>query len=101
MKTRFLLLLSLAFTLPLARAGDPSPAPPAIDPSKGWHESLDTKVLQVFFAHDGDAIFRAYLIEYKGQQVIASDTLAKSDYKVGDSIRVLVMSHPYPQGKEP
>jgi hypothetical protein len=29
-----------------------------------------------------------------------SDPLARSKYKVGDTINVLVMNHPFPQGKE-
>ncbi len=100
MKSLFLLFL-VTLSLPLAGAGDPVPATPPVDTSKGWHEAINTKVVQVFSAKDGDAIFRAYVVEYKGQQVIASDPLAKTNYKVGDTVRVLVMSHPYPQNREP
>jgi hypothetical protein len=57
-------------------------------------------VLKVFSAKDGEAIFRAYVVEWKGQEVVVSDTLAKTKYNVGDTVGVLVMNHPFPQGKE-
>lgn len=64
-------------------------------------QRFETKVLKVFAAQDGTAIFRAYLVKWKDQEVIASDSLARSDYKEGDTITVLAMNHPFPQGKEP
>jgi len=100
MKSRLALLL-LVLSLPLTGAGDPSPTPPDVEPSKGWREPIETKVAQVFTARDGDAIFRAYVVDYKGQRVIASDVLATSNYKIGDTIRVFVTSRPPRQGKEP
>ena len=70
------------------------------EPRKATHESIETKVLKVFAAKDGNAIFRAYLIKWKDQEVIASDQLAKSNYQVGDTIEVLAMNHPFPKRKE-
>jgi hypothetical protein len=64
-------------------------------------ERFDAKVLKVFAAKDGAAVFRAYLVSWKGQEVIVSDPLVKAEYKEGDSIPVLAMNHPFPQGKEP
>ena len=40
------------------------------------------------------------MVEWKGQEVVVTDTLAKTDYKVGDMIPVLVMNQPFPQGRE-
>lgn len=60
---------------------------------------FEAKVLKVFTAMDGEAIFRAYLVKWKEQEVIASDPLAKSDHKEGDTISVLAMNHPFPQGQ--
>jgi hypothetical protein len=62
-------------------------------------ERIETDVLRVFAAKDGNAVFRAYLIKWKGQKVIISDPLAKTDFKVRDKVTVLVMNHPYPRGK--
>jgi hypothetical protein len=76
-------------------AQTPTPTTPA-----GSHERVDLKVLKVFSAKDGDAIFRAYLVEWKGQEVVAEDRLVKTDHRVGDMVSVLVMRSPYPQGKE-
>lgn len=74
----------------------PAPTRPA-----GSHERADLKVLKVFAAKDGEAVFRAYLVEWKGQEVVAEDRLVKTKYQVGDTIAVLVMRAPFPQGKEP
>jgi len=63
-------------------------------------QTFETKVLKVFAAKDDKAIFRAYLVTWKDQEVVVSDTLAKSDYKEGDTISVLAMNHPFPQGQE-
>ena len=64
-------------------------------------ERVELEVLKVFSAKDGEAIFRAYLVSWKGQEVIVSDSLARSDYRVGEKMPVLTMNHPFPQGKEP
>ena len=64
-------------------------------------QSFEAKVLKVFAARDGEAIFRAYVVAWKEQEVIVSDPLAKSDYKEGDPITVLALNLPYPQGGEP
>jgi hypothetical protein len=64
-------------------------------------ERLELKVLKVFEAKDGEAVFRAYLVRWKNQEVIVSDPLARSNHKEGDTITVLAMNHPFPQGKEP
>ena len=64
------------------------------------HKLFELKVLKVFSAKNGKAIFRAYLVKWKNQKVVASDVLAKTDYKVGDTITVLVMKHPHPNEEE-
>jgi hypothetical protein len=95
------LLLVLLCTLPLSAAENtPAPSAPATART-GTHETADLVVLKVFAAHDGDAIFRAYVVKWKDQEVIVSDTLAKSNYREGDTIRVLVVKNPFPQGQEP
>jgi hypothetical protein len=64
-------------------------------------ERLELKVVKVFAAKDGEAIFRAYVVKWKNQEVVVSDPLAKSNYKEGDTITVLAMNQPFPQDKEP
>ncbi len=87
--------LTCAVLLSVPAAVSPAPAP------RGSHERVDLKVLKVFSAKDGEAIFRAYVVEWKDQEVVVSDGLAKSNSQVGDTISVLVMKNPFPQGKEP
>jgi hypothetical protein len=90
------LLLVIAITVIVCNVGW-SGANPLI-PQRGW-ERVDLKVQKVFSAHDGEAIFRAYLVSWKDQDVVVRDDLDKTDYHVGDTISVLVMKTKYPQGK--
>ncbi len=48
-------------------------------------------VVKVFTAKDGEHRFLAYLVKWKGSEVIVSDVLARSTYKVGDTIPIVVM----------
>ena len=89
-------LLVFAMTILLCAFGWSVARPPT--PEEGW-ENAQLQVLKVFSARDGDAIFRAYMVNWKGQEVVVRDTLAKSDYHVGDTAPVLVMKHKYPNGK--
>jgi hypothetical protein len=57
------------------------------------------KVVKVYYAKDGDAIFRAYAVKWKGQEAIASDDLAVTRYKVGDTINVMVITSPTHNGE--
>ena len=68
--------------------------------AQGSHESVELTVLKVFSAKDGEAIFRAYLVEWKGQEVIVDDTLAKTNYQAGEKATVLVMKSPFPNQAE-
>jgi hypothetical protein len=77
-----------------------SSAAPAATPP-GTHERVELKVLKVFSAEDDGAVFRAYLVEWNGQEVVVEDTLAKTHYHTDAMIPVLVMKHPYPKGQQP
>ena len=100
-------LTALAFVstaAPVVFAQTPAPAAATATAPVGERmppERLELKVLKVYAAKDGDAIFRAYVVRWKDQEVIVSDSLAKTNYKEGDTITVLAMNHPFPQGKEP
>jgi hypothetical protein len=63
------------------------------------YQMTKLKVVRVYYAKDGDAIFRAYAVKWKGQEVIASDDLALTHYKVGDTINVLVITSPTHNGE--
>src|SRR5436190_3862777 len=68
-------------------------------PSEDGWTRVDLKVLKVFSARDGDALYREYLVNYKDQEVVVSNRLLKANYQVGDTVPVLVIKHKYP-GKE-
>ena len=59
-------------------------------------ERVTLRVLKVFAAQDGEHRFRAYLVEYKGQEVIVEDNLVKTSYRTDDDITILVMRHSHP-----
>jgi hypothetical protein len=101
MKSSHALIRLALFVLCLCAGAAVSAQPqfPA-DAEKIPPERFEAKVLKVFAAKDGKAVFRAYLVKWKDQEVIVSDPLAKSDYMEGDTISVLAMNHPFPQGKE-
>jgi hypothetical protein len=92
----FLSILLVGLGLAFAAESAPAPVGERMPP-----ERLQLKVLKVFAAKDGDAIFRAYLVKWKDQEIVVSDTLAKSNFKEGDTITVLAMNHPFPQAAEP
>jgi hypothetical protein len=89
------LLLILAITIIVCTVGWSAARPlPMPDNSR---ENL--KVLKVFSAHDGEAVFREYLVNWKDQDVVVQDTLIQTNYQVGDTIPVLVITNKYPHGK--
>ena len=89
------LLLVVAITIIVCTVGWSGARP--LPPQDHWRESL--KVLKVFTAHDGEAVFREYLVNWKNQEVVVGDPLVQTNYQVGDTIPVLVMKHKFPQGK--
>ena len=61
-------------------------------------EEIQSTVLKVFSAHDERAAYRAYLVTWKGQEVVAEDPFGVSQYKEGDAVRVLVQTIEIPVG---
>jgi hypothetical protein len=100
MKKRILTLVSVAAFSVLSLSGgenqNPPSAPPPMNPG---YETAKLKVLKVYYAKDGDAIFRAYVVKWKEQEVVVSDTLARTHYRVGDVATVLVMKQPFRNGE--
>ena len=100
-----LVTLGAILLLPAIGAAEAAPStPPPAPPPVGERippERLDLKVLKVFEARDGEAIFRAYVVSWKGQEVVVNDSLARTNHKEGDVISVLAMNHPFPLGAQP
>jgi len=74
---------------------------PALPP--GASAATDTgeaEVLKVYATEEQGAKFRAYVIKYKGSEVIVSDDLAKSDAKVGDKLGFLAIRVEVSSGAE-
>lgn len=80
-------------------AASANPASTTKSTTDNW-EQVESKVLKVFSAKDGDNIYRSYLVQWNGQEVIVEDRLARTNYQVGDTIAVLVTRNSFPQGKE-
>jgi hypothetical protein len=90
------LLLVIAMIIIVCTVGWSMAVP--LPSQEGW-ETAQLKVLRVFSARDGDAVFREYLVNWKDQEVVVRDPLVKTNYQIGDSMPVLVMKHKYPNGK--
>jgi len=60
--------------------------PPGV---KGSHELHEGAVLKVYSAKEGENRFIAYVVKWKDSEVVVSDPLAQSDFKVGDTIKFL------------
>ena len=65
-----------------------------------WWKYVQLDVLKVFSAKDGNAIYKSYLVRWKDQEVIVNDSLARTDYKMGETITVVAMAHTYPDEKK-
>ena len=50
------------------------------------YDVVQAPVLKVYSAKDGDHRFVAYVVKWKNSEVVVSDPLAKSDFKIGDKI---------------
>lgn len=96
------ILLALLLPVSGSRAATPATPPPAtVEGERRTPERVEVEVLKAYTAADAGGIFRAYAVRWKDQEIIVSDTLAKTNYKAGDRITILAMNHPFPQGREP
>jgi len=64
-------------------------APPMPAGVSSSHETVEAHVLKVFSTEEGKHRFVAYLVKWKGTEIIVSDALAHSHFKVGDKIQFL------------
>ncbi len=54
------------------------------------------KVIVVYEAKEGDAVFKAYGVSWKNHQVVVIDPLANTNYKDGDVIQFIAVTIPNP-----
>jgi hypothetical protein len=86
---------------PTIKLSVPSVVAATVDEDKIQPQSFEGKIVKVFTAKEGEAIFRAYVVAWKGNEVVVQDPLAETHYKEGDPIDVFPMNLPYPQNREP
>jgi hypothetical protein len=67
-----------------------APANPALPPGTAAEQG-EAEILKVYSFEDQGAKFRAYGIKHKGNDVIVSDELARTDKKVGEKIDYVAM----------
>jgi hypothetical protein len=95
------LVLVVVFAAPLFATNETAISTSiATNPAAGSYETIETKVLKVYEAKDGNADFRAYVVVWKGQEVVVSDPLARSNHKEGDTIKILAMRHGLARGEK-
>ena len=74
---------------------------PALPPgASASTETGEAEVLKVYAMEEQGAKFRAYVIKYKGNEVIVSDDLAKTNMKVGDKLSFVAIRIEVPSGSE-
>jgi len=66
--------------------------PPAMPPGMKV-EQAEAEILKVYSMEDQGAKFRAYVVKYKGNEVIVSDNMAITSKQVGDKIKFTVIRH--------
>jgi len=62
-------------------------------------QRFESKVLEVYAVDGTQGRYRAYLVTWKDQKVIANDPLALSNFEAGDPIIVLAISIKNPRGE--
>lgn len=78
-----------------AQQFSPSASPPGV---KGKGERAEAEIIKVYAMEDEGATFRAYVVKYKGTEVVVGDTLATTSKKVGDKITFSVTHVEVPFG---
>src|SRR6476661_5521898 len=61
-------------------------------------ETVEADILKVYSMEDQGAKFRAYVVKYKGNEVIVSDGMAMTNKQVGDKIKIMVFRAEVPLG---
>jgi hypothetical protein len=69
----------------------PASSPHSSSQSGNSYETVKAPVVKIFSAMDGDNKFVAYQVKWKNFDVIVSDPLARSNFKVGDTIQFMAL----------
>lgn len=62
---------------------------------------VEAKVQRVYAFQDASFVFRAYEVEWQGQEVVVFDPLRRSKHEVGDQITIAVGRRPPLDAKQP
>jgi hypothetical protein len=104
MKNTIPLTLALIFTLfsQALHAQEPKvPSTSLLAGMNGNFEMVDGDVLKVYSMEDQGAIFCAYVVKYKDEEVIVSDVLHTTpEKKEGDKVTFMVQHMEIPKGTE-
>ena len=85
----------------LAQAQEANALQPALPIGMtGDYETVQSKITKVYSAEEEGARFRAYVVNWKGNEVIISDPLGETDKKVGDDVTFLAQRIEIPQDNE-
>ena len=60
-------------------------------------ETIEAKILKIYAAEDNGAKFRAYVVNWKGTEVIVSDPLGTTNKNEGDSITFMAQRMEMPR----
>ena len=63
-----------------------------------YSQTVDLQVMKTFYAQDGDAIFRAYVVNWEGKDV---PIVSREILNEGDFVPVRIADHPFPRGAAP
>jgi hypothetical protein len=95
-------ILLASLMVVLFGSGTQAQQPPAMPPgATGKAEMSEAEILKVYTMQDQGATFRAYVVKYKGNEVVVSDDLATTTKKVGDKVTMMAtrVELPLPTGK--
>jgi len=87
MKTRLALFVVLVV---VGLASAQQFTPPALPPgAKGTSSRFEADVLKVYSLEEQGASYRAYLVKYKGTEIVVNDQGGRVNKQVGDKITVI------------
>jgi len=73
--------------------------PPAMPPgAKGQGERFESNIEKIYSLDDQGSVYRAYVVKYKGSEVVVPDLLAQTPRKVGDKVTVIAARVEMPFG---
>ena len=100
-KTLLITIIALGLIATLVTAQDTeSPLPTMPAGMTGGYETIQSKILKVYSAEDNGAHFRAYVVNWKGKEIVVSDALGRTNKQEGDSITFMAQWIEMPHAEE-